>query len=144
MLSRRTLLHAAALAPLGTPRIATAQPARVLKFVPQADLAVVDPIWTTAEVTRNHGLLVYDTLFGLDAAFRPVPQMAEAATTEDGDKTWKISLRSGLMFHDGSPVLARDVVASLQRWGKKDSFGQVLMASTDEISAPDDQPFSSA
>ncbi len=110
----------------------------MLKFVPQADLAVVDPIWTTAEVTRNHGLLVYDTLFGLDAAFRPVPQMAEAATTEDGDKTWKISLRSGLMFHDGSPVLARDVVASLQRWGKKDSFGQVLMASTDEISAPDD------
>lgn len=140
MLNRRTLLQGAgALATLAAPRIATAQDAHVLRFVPQADLAVVDPIWTTAEVTRNHALLVFDTLFGINADLRPVPQMAEGATTADDGKTWTIRLRDGLLFHDNTPVLARDVVASLQRWGKRDGFGQVLMAATDEIGAPDDR-----
>jgi peptide/nickel transport system substrate-binding protein len=139
MLKRRTLLQAAGMAALAAPSIAAAQNARVLKFVPQADLAVVDPIWTTAEVTRNHGLMVYDTLFGVDADFRPLPQMADAARIEDNERKWTLFLRSGLLFHDGTPVLARDVVASLRRWGRKDSFGQVLMSVTDEISAPDDR-----
>ena len=139
MLNRRTLIQAAWVAALAAPRIAAAQNARVLKFVPQADLAVIDPIWTTAEVTRNHGLLVYDTLFGLDADFRPVPQMAEGAVTDNDGKTCTIRLRAGLAFHDGTPVLARDVVASLRRWGKRDGFGQVLMASTADITAPDDK-----
>jgi len=124
---------------LAAPRIGAAQGTAVLKFIPQADLVVLDPIWTTATVTRNHAFLVFDTLYGHDAAFKAQPQMAAGATTEDDGKTWKIALRDGLTFHDGTPVLARDCVASIRRWGKRDGFGQALLASTDEVSAADDR-----
>ena len=139
-MKRRTLLKATAgLLPLAAPSIVAAQGSRVMKFIPQADLAVIDPIWTTAYVTRNHGFLVFDTLYGQDAQFKAQPQMVEGATTEADGKTWKLTLRAGLKFHDGTPVLARDCVASLQRWGKRDAFGQALFAATDELSAPDDK-----
>ena len=139
-MKRRTLLKASAgLLPLAAPGIVAAQGSRVLKFIPQSDLAILDPIWTTAYVTRNHGFLVFDTLYGQDAQFKAQPQMVEGATTEADGKVWRLTLRSGLKFHDGTPVLARDCVASLTRWGKRDAFGQALFAATDELSAPDDK-----
>jgi peptide/nickel transport system substrate-binding protein len=141
-LKRRDVLRDAAgslaAAPLAAPRIVRAASQTTLTFVPQADLAILDPVWTTATVTRNHGFLVFDTLFGQDETFKPVPQMAEGVSADADGKTWTIKLRPGLMFHDNTPVLGRDCVASLQRWGKRDAFGQALMAATDEISAPDD------
>ena len=81
--------------------------------MPQANLTSLDPIWTTATVTRNYAYLVFDTLFGTDDALQPQPQMAEGHTVDDDGKRWTIKLRDGLMFHDGTPVLARDCVASL-------------------------------
>ena len=142
-LRRRTLLKAGALLPLlAAPRIAGAQSPRILKFIPQADLAVLDPIFTTAYVTRNHGYLVFDTLYGQDAQYKAQPQMVEGAVTDADGKSSKLTLRPGLKFHDGTPVLARDCVASLQRWGKRDAFGQALMAVTDELTAADDRTIS--
>ena len=124
---------------LAIPAIARGAASQVLKFVPQADLAVLDPVWTTTYQTRDHGFLVFDTLFGLDAGFNPRPQMADGAVAEDDGKRWRISLRPGLLFHDGTKVLARDCAASIHRWGARDGFGQALLAATDEISAPDDK-----
>ncbi|HET6185326.1 MAG TPA: ABC transporter substrate-binding protein [Acetobacteraceae bacterium] len=138
MIGRRGFLMAGAAA-LAAPSIVRAEAARVLKFVPQADLSVLDPVWTTTYQTRDHGFLVFDTLFGLDDQFRAQPQMAAGARTEDGGLRWTITLRDGLRFHDDTPVLARDCVASVKRWGARDSFGQALLAATDEISAPDDK-----
>lgn len=135
---RRRGLLAGTAAVLAAPTVRT-QPARVLSFVPQADLAVLDPIWTTAYVTRNHGYLVFDTLFGQDAAFQPALQMLDAATTENDGRLWRLTLRPGLFFHDGEPVLARDCVASLRRWMARDAFGAALAAATDELSAADDR-----
>jgi peptide/nickel transport system substrate-binding protein len=128
--TRRTFLKAglasaagtATAASLGAP--AVAQQARVLKFIPQSNLTVLDPIWTTANVTRHHGFMVYDTLFATDAQFRVKPQMAEGFTLSDDRRTYTIRLREGLKFHDGEPVRARDCIASLNRWSKRDSFGQ--------------------
>ena len=100
----------------------SAQGTQLLKFIPQADLVVLDPIWTTATVTRNHAFLVFDTLYGHDAAFKAQPQMAAGAVTEDDGKTCRITLRDGLTFHDGTPVLARDCVASIRRWGRRGRF----------------------
>ena len=137
-MQRRSLLLGAA-ACLAAPAIVAAQGTRVLRFVPQADLAVLDPVWTTAYQTRDHGFLVFDTLFGQDAGFAPQLQMLEAAGTEAGGLVWRLVLRPGLVFHDGVPVLARDAVASIKRWGARDGFGQALMAATDELSAPDDR-----
>jgi peptide/nickel transport system substrate-binding protein len=137
-MNRRHFLTTAAAAVLAAPGLARAANQRVLKFVPHADLAVLDPMWTTATVTRNHAFLVFDTLFGQDNSYGAVPQMAAGAVSENDGRLWKITLRPGLKFHDGERVLARDCVASLQRWGKRDAFGQALMAATDELSAIDD------
>ena len=138
---RRTFLAASA-ATLAMPTIGQAENKRVLKFIPQSDLAVLDPVWTTAYVTRNHGFMVYDTLYGQTGqkdGFKATPQMIASHVVDDGGKTWKLTLRDGLMFHDGERVLARDCVASIKRWGARDAFGQALMARTDELSAPDDK-----
>ena len=58
--------------------------------------------------------------------------------SNDG-KQWDLTLRDGLAFHDGTPVLARDCVATIQRFAKRDPFGGALMARTDELSAPSDK-----
>jgi len=125
------------------PRLAAAQGApgrRVLRFVPQADLALLDPIHSVAFVTRNHALMVYDTLYGWDADLKARPQMAAALpVVEDNGRKATITLREGLRFHDGEPVRGRDAVASIKRWATRDAFGQALNAATDEITAPDDK-----
>jgi peptide/nickel transport system substrate-binding protein len=138
---RRTFLAASA-ATLALPAVAVAESQRVLKFIPQSDLAILDPVWTTAYVTRNHGYMVFDTLYGQSGqedGFKATPQMLAGHTIENDGKTWKLTLRDGLWFHDGERVLARDCVASIKRWGARDAFGQALMARTDEVSAPDDK-----
>ena len=139
-ITRRAMakLSLAGAASLGAPAIVRAQTRTTLKFVPQSDLPSLDPIWTTADVTRNHAHLVFDTLYGIDNNFAPQPQMAAGHRIDDGGKLWEITLRDGLVFHDGTKVLARDVVASLQRWMKRDSFGGVLAPNVDELSAPSD------
>ena len=134
---RRTLL--ASTAALAAPRIGNAQAARPLRFVADADLAIIDPVITTSYQTRDHGFMVFDTLYGQDDEYRVRPQMVEGHTTESDGKLWKLTLRDGLTFHDGSKVLARDAAASIARWGKRDSFGQALLSRIDEISAQDDR-----
>ncbi len=143
MIERRRLLlatgSAAAAATLAAPRALRAQPARLLKFVPQSDLGVLDPIWTSAYVTRNHALLVFDTLYGMDAEYRIHPQMAAGHEVSADGLAWTIRLRDGLLWHDGERVLARDCAASVRRWWARDGMGQALRAATAEIDAPDDR-----
>ena len=135
---RRTFLAASA-ASLALPSVARSQGAKVLKFIPQSDVTILDPIWTTAYVTRNHGFMIFDTLYGIDNQYKAQPQMVEGHTVDNDGKLWKLTLRDGLKWQDGEKVLARDCVASIQRWGKRDPFGQTLIAYTDELSAPDDK-----
>jgi len=127
--------------PLGLARPALAQGTapRVLKFIPQADLAVLDPIITTAYVTRHHGYMVWDTLYGFDEDFNPQPQMAEGHRVEEEGRRVTITLRQGLKWHDGAAVTAKDCVASIRRWAARDALGQVLTARADAIEAPDDR-----
>lgn len=136
---RRDLLLSGSAASLARPSLARAASATTLKFMPYADLALLDPILTTNYVTRNHALLVYDTLYGLDDGYRAQPQMVEGHAVEDDGRLWRLTLRDGLLFHDGTPVLARDVVASLTRWGQRDSFGSALFAATDALTASSDR-----
>ncbi len=140
-MDRRAFLAAPAggAATLAAPRLAAAQKDRELTFVPQADLAVLDPVWTSATITREHGYLVYDTLYGQDATYRTQPQMVEGHTIEDAGKLWRLTLREGLRFHDGEQVRAQDVVPSLLRWGRRDAFGGALVAAVDDIRAETDR-----
>jgi peptide/nickel transport system substrate-binding protein len=140
-MKRRAFLAAgaASAAALAAPAITRAAGTSLLKFVPQSDLTILDPIWTTAYVTRNHGFMIFDTLYGIDGNYAAQPQMVAGHTTSADNKQWDLTLRDGLMWHDGVKVLARDCVASIKRWGARDPFGQTLMAYTDELSAPDDK-----
>jgi peptide/nickel transport system substrate-binding protein len=109
----------------------------VLRVIPHADLKNLDPIWTTAYISRNHGYLVYDTLFAMDESFTPRPQMVEDWSTSDDGLTWTFNLRAGLKWHDGAPVTAADCVASLERWGKRDGMGQQLFGVIESLTAED-------
>jgi peptide/nickel transport system substrate-binding protein len=142
MLRRDLLRTGAAIgAAAALPRFAIAQPAqaRVMKMVPQANLTSLDPIWTTANITRNHGYMVYDTLYGMDDQFRPQPQMAEGMTTEQDGRRVVVTLRPGLKFHDGEAVRAADCVASLARWMKRSPIGQKLEEFVDALEADGDR-----
>ena len=141
LLPRRDLLAAAAAPALARPALGqgTAAAARVLKFVPQSDLAVLDPIVTTANATRHHGFAVWDTLYGFNQDYRPDPQMAEGHEVANDGRRVTIRLREGLKFHDGEPVRAADCAASIRRWAARDPLGQVLLARSEEIAAADER-----
>ena len=138
-MKRRAFMTAAAAAALPLARPAIGANTKTLIFVPQANLTSLDPVWTTATVTRNFSLMVYETLYGRDQAFNPQPQMVEGHTIDDDGKRWTMRLRDGLLFHDGTPVLARDCVASLQRWLKRDAVSETFNARVDAIETPDDR-----
>jgi peptide/nickel transport system substrate-binding protein len=104
------------------------QAAKVIRIAPQSNLAVLDPFWTTATVTRTHGYMIYDTLFGTDAEGRVRPQMVDTWSRSEDGLSWTFTLRKDLAFSDGAPVTSRDVIASLERWSRKDNLGQKLAA----------------
>jgi peptide/nickel transport system substrate-binding protein len=137
--SRRSILAMGTVAALPAPVVAQDMRAQTLRFVPQANLSVLDPVFTTATVTGNHGWHVFDTLYGVDAELKPKPQMAEGAEVLDDGKRWRITLRPGLRFHDGEPVRARDCIASLKRWCAREPYGQLLIRQVDEWRAVDDR-----
>jgi peptide/nickel transport system substrate-binding protein len=130
---RRGFVAGAAVGVAMAPALVRAKDLTTLRFVPEADLILLDPVVTPSAQTREHAWLVYDTLFGLDDAFRPQPQMVEGVATENDGRLRKLTLRDGLMFHDGQRVLARDCAASIRRWAARDSFGQALLAASEEI-----------
>lgn len=117
---------------------ATAQDAETITAVMHSGLRVLDPIITTAHITRNHGYMIYDVLVAVNSDFQPQPQMAEWTISDDG-LTYIFTLRDGLTFHDGEPVTAADAVASLIRWGKRDSGGQLIFDVTASLEATDDK-----
>jgi peptide/nickel transport system substrate-binding protein len=113
----------------------------VLKVVPQADLKNIDPVWTTAAITANHSYMVYDTLFALDSNLEPQPQMVGDYQISDDGLTYTFTLRNGLKFHDGSPVEAKDAVASIKRWSEKRADGQAMMERAESLEAQDEKTF---
>jgi peptide/nickel transport system substrate-binding protein len=145
-LSRRTLLAAPAL--LGAAAMTGAKSAlaqrrdpRELRFITAVGLTVLDPIWTASLVTLNHAYGVYDTLYGVAQDLSPRPQMVAGHTVSSDELTWEFKLRDGLLFHDGEPVRARDAVASMKRWWRRDSFGQLIATVTDSLEPTDDKTF---
>ena len=128
-MKRRNFLGVAATAALG--RAPLAQPAmggkaKTLIHVPQANLTSLDPVWTTALVTRNYAAMAFETLYGRDEQLNPQPQMVEDHQVENNGLRWTMRLRDGLAFHDREKVLVRDCVASLRRWTKRDAIGETI------------------
>ena len=125
----------------GVPYVHAQKRGGTLRFVAQADLKILDPVWTTAYITRNHSYLVYDTLFATDEKLQVKPQMVERHSVSKDGMKYTFTLRPGLKWHDGQAVVAEDCVESLKRWGKKDRFGRLLSAHTAKIVASDKRTF---
>jgi peptide/nickel transport system substrate-binding protein len=144
MIGRRNLLigGGAALAASGPlARPALAQGARVLKYVPQANLANPDPIWTSATIAHIHGHMVWEMLYGVDDNLVPRPQMLAGHELSPDSLTWRLTLRDGLKFHDGEPVRSADCIASIARWARRNGFGQQIMLQMGEMKVVDDKRF---
>jgi peptide/nickel transport system substrate-binding protein len=139
--SRRNVLAGAAVLTLARPFLARATESSTLRFVPQADVTILDPLTTTAYSTRNHGHLCWDTLYGLDANFVPSPQLAAGHLVEDEGKRWTFTLRDGTTFHDGEAIRAQDAVASIRRWMPHDTHGQILAQRLDDLRTLNDRQF---
>jgi peptide/nickel transport system substrate-binding protein len=144
-MDRRGFLKTAAIAATGAlaaPRLSLAAESKTLRFVPQANLANLDPIWTTQYVVRNGSLLIWDMLCGVNDRLEPQPQMVEGHEASADFTTWTFTLRPGLKFHDNEPVLARDVVTSINRWMARDAtMGVVIRKRLDALEAVDDRTF---
>ena len=141
-MKRRSFLSAAAITAasgLIAPGILRAKDSTTIRMISSGDLSVLDPLLSTADVTRNAAFMVFDTLFGVDGSFQAQHQMLAGHVVEQDGLLWRLTLRDGLRFHDGEPVLARDAVASLKRWAKKDQFGKMLMNATNELVAEGDK-----
>jgi peptide/nickel transport system substrate-binding protein len=141
MTRREFATVAATLAAFGFDATAEGAATKTLRFIPGSDLRVLDPIWTTAGITRNHGYMVYDTLFALDPKFKPQPQMIGDYGISPDKLLYSFSLRDGVKFHDGEPVRGIDCVTSLRRWMARDSFGQSLATAVDKLEAADGKSF---
>jgi peptide/nickel transport system substrate-binding protein len=144
--SRRTFLKGglAATTALAAPRLSAEgapPPARTIRAVMQGDLTVLDPIWTTANISAYHGAMLYDTLFGIDGDLNTKPQMVAKWGVSDDRKQWTFELRDGLRFSDGTPVGCDDVIASLRRWAVRDGAGQHMMQRVVDIVKKDDKTF---
>ena len=137
-LNRRTLLAVVLIghALVAGPALSQGSVPTVLRVVPHSNLAILDPIWTTAYMSRNHGYMVYDTLFGTDEFAKIKPQMVESWTESADHRLWTFKLRKGLEWHDGKPVTGEDVIASLQRWGKRDAMGSALFQFVQRLDSP--------
>src|ERR1700756_4269073 len=109
---------------------------KTLSVVMHSDLRVIDPIYTTAYIARDHGYMVYDTLLATDSHQQIRPQMADWKISDD-KLTYTFTLRDGLKWHDGQPVTAEDCVLSMKRWSARDAMGQKLMDFTDSLEATD-------
>ncbi|MDF1690321.1 MAG: ABC transporter substrate-binding protein [Cycloclasticus sp.] len=133
-LSNKKLFGAAAVAFLLVLQGCSSQ---TLRVAPHTELKVFDPIWTTAYITRDHGYLVYDTLFSMNEMYEPEPQMVDTWSVSADKTLWTFQLREGLKWHDGKDVTAEDCIASLQRWGKRDGLGQLLFRDIESLSAND-------
>jgi peptide/nickel transport system substrate-binding protein len=119
----------------------TASAQTTIRAVMHSDLKILDPIWTTAYIVRNHGYMIYDTLFAVDANQTVQPQMVDKYTISDDKLTYTFTLRDGLLWHDGQPVTSEDCIASIKRWAQRDTMGQKLMSYVDKLEPVDNKTF---
>jgi len=121
--------------------VGTADAQKTLKAVMHSDVKIIDPIWTTAYISRNAGYMIYDTLFAMDEKGDVKPQMVEKYTESPDKLTYVFTLRDGLGWHDGAPVTADDCIASIKRWAARDALGQKLMSFIAEMTTSDPKTF---
>lgn len=119
----------------------TALAETTIRLAPSADLKTLDPLFNTAYITRNHGYMVFDTLFSQDSKGEVQPQMVDSWKKSEDGMQWSFTLRDKLQFNDGTPVTSADCIASIERWAKKDTLGRLLMKAGAQFKVVDEKTF---
>src|SRR5690349_8396992 len=113
----------------------------VIRYVPQADINVLDPNINHSPVVTQFAFMVYDQLFAVDGNYRPHPQMVESFRVGNDGKDYTFTLRGGLKFSDGAAVRSADATASIMRWAAGDPAGQKMLAAGMKLAVVDDRTF---
>ncbi|QCK88045.1 ABC transporter substrate-binding protein [Phreatobacter aquaticus] len=119
----------------------TVSRAQTLRVVPETLTTILDPHFTTSFTARDFSYLVFDTLFAVDDKWQVKPQMVDTWTKSADGATWTFTLRDGLTFHDGTAVTSEDCVASLRRWGARDTMGAALLKAAQTLEPVDAKTF---
>ena len=93
---------------------------------------------TTANLVADVTYPMYETLFTYDENYEPVPELVDTYTASEDGLTHTLTLREGITFHNGEPMTAADVHASLTRWGQISGLGKNLFERVDELVEVDD------
>ncbi len=126
------VLTLAAVAPVASQ---TPRKGGVLRVGMIGEPPTLDQHATTAVITREIGINIFEGLYALDAKFQPVPLLAEGHDVADGGKRYTIRLRKDVKFHNGKPLTSADVVASLTRWGATASTGKAIFKNVEAVEA---------
>lgn len=124
---------AVALGGANLPALAKPKSGGVLNVAITGEPPTLDAHHSTAFITQSVGWHIYEGLFTLDGKFNAVPMLAESATFDEKRNTYVIRLRADVPFHDGSILSADDVVASLERWGRKSNYGRMMFANVSAL-----------
>jgi peptide/nickel transport system substrate-binding protein len=105
-------------------------------------LAGLDAMAVPSGVIQTIGAHMYDQLYTTDGRMQPSPQMVESWETSTDGLTWTMTLRDGLIWHDGTDVTIDDVVASKRRWiDRAFRGGNLTKERLNSIDAVDDRTF---
>jgi peptide/nickel transport system substrate-binding protein len=140
-ISRRTFLKLAGSVLTGPAGVACSQQTRqtqvaeteprfggMLRVAIAGEPPSLDPSFTTAYLTRQIALHMFELLLHQDQRYNPVPMLVESFGHEDGGRALRLNLRTGVQFHNGQPMTADDVVASLLRYARLTGYGRTLFA----------------
>ena len=106
-----------------------------LKIAEIGEPLTLDNPSTTAGLTTNITLPIFEELFAFDASWRVQPSLVSGYTVSKDGLTYTFNLRSGVPFHNGKTMTADDVVASLNRWGKVSPYGATPYKSVESVTA---------
>ena len=88
----------------------------VVRIALPADERNLNPFVAPQAQPLSHDLtmLVYDTLFWSQSSLDPDPWLATGAEPSADFRTWTVTLREGVQWHDGQPFTAADVAFTYQ------------------------------
>ena len=97
--------------PAGEPRFGG-----TLKVVMHAGTTTLDPVFSQFQIVGNVATQMYENIFAWDGNLEPAPRLAHSFSLSSDLKTYTITIRDGVTFHDGTAFTAADAAQSIRRW----------------------------
>ena len=86
-----------------------------LKIASVGSIQSFDPNWTTASATANVMFSIQEMLLAHTDQSALGKSLIDSWISSADGKTWTFRIRSGVTFHDGTPLTTKQVIATLNR-----------------------------